>query len=305
MLSIWVSAAILAGLFQSLRSAMQQNHRDQLTVNGAAMVRHLFGLPFVLLATLFFFTFQDLEIGRIDPQFLGYILLTAVLQIFGTIALIHSFADRGYLVGTAFSKTEALQAGVAAAILFGERLGALAWIGLVVGVGGVLLVATKGRLLSLGKLGESISQPAAMYGLAAAALLAATGLAGKEATELTGLTDPVASALLTVAAVMIAQCIFQGGWMIKQDRVGLLAVLTGWRPSMKIGLVSAAASICWFAAIALAPVALVRIVGQSEVVFTVWLSRVYLRESPTKAELSGLVLVTMGVVLSLLGTSLN
>lgn len=305
MLSIWVSAAVLAGLFQSLRSAMQQNHRDQLTVNGAAMVRHLFGLPFVFCITAAVFVAYDVSIDHLGWRFSGYILLTALFQIFGTIALIHSFTDRGYLVGTAFSKTEALQAGVAAGILFGEKLGTLAWTGLLAGVGGVLIVATKGRLLSLRELGASIRQPAAGYGLAAAGLLAATGLVGKEATELTGTANPLVSSLMTVMAVMIAQCILQGGWMLRHDRNGLLSVFSGWRASMKIGLVSAVASICWFAAIALAPVALVRIVGQAEVVFTVWLSRVYLKELPTKSEIVGLILVAVGVILSLLGAHLQ
>lgn len=301
MLSLWVSAAILAGLFQSLRSAMQQNHRDQLTVNGAAMVRHLFGLPFVLCVSAIMFAVYDVPLDGLRTPFFGYAFLTAVVQIFGTIALIHSFTERGYLVGSAFSKTEALQAGVVAAVLFGERLGALTWAGLALGVAGVLLVATQGRGFSCRELRSAIRQPAAGYGFAAAALLAATGLLGKEATRLTGMADPLSSALITVTWVMIIQCVIQGAWMLGRDRAGLVSVITGWRTSARIGLVSAAASLCWFAAIALAPVALVRIVGQAEVVFTVWLARAYLKEVPTKAEILGLMMVTGGVILSLLG----
>jgi drug/metabolite transporter (DMT)-like permease len=301
MLSLWVFAAILAGLFQSLRSAMQQSHRERLTVNGAAMVRHLFGLPYVLCVTAFVFARYDVPLDGLGFPYFGYVFLAAMVQIFGTIALIHSFTERGYLVGTAFSKTEALQAGLVAALLFGERLGVLAWVGLAVGVGGVLLVATQGRGLSLGELRASMTQPAAGYGLAAAALLAATGLLGKEATGLTGLADPLSSALITVTSVMIIQCFVQGAWMLGRDRAGLASVMTSWRTSTRIGLVSAAASLCWFVAIALAPVALVRIVGQAEVVFTVWLARAYLKETPTRAETAGLILVAGGVILSLLG----
>lgn len=80
------------------------------------------------------------------------------------------------------------------------------------------------------------------------------------------------------------------------------ATCAGWRHSTQVGLVSALGSISWFAAIALAPVALVRIVGQSEVIFTMWLARFYLKERPGIDEIVGLFLVASGVVLALLGS---
>lgn len=301
-MSLWVAAAVLAGLFQSLRTAMQQKLRHRLTVNGAGMVRHLFGFPFVVAATLLYLALSDQSLPSPTFEFFVYGAGTAVCQIFGTLALIHSFTDRGYLVGTAFSKTEAVQAAVAAAILFDERLSMLTWAGILVGVLGVLVIAIHGRKLTMGELFSSMRQPAAAYGLAAAGLLAATGLIGQEATKLVPTGDTISAALVTVSFVMLLQCLLQGLWMAKYDRAGLRAICSAWRHSTQVGLVSALGSIAWFAAIALAPVALVRIVGQSEVVFTMWFARFYLKERPRIDEIVGLFLVAGGVVLALLGS---
>jgi drug/metabolite transporter (DMT)-like permease len=51
----------------------------------------------------------------------------------------------------------------------------------------------------------------------------------------------------------------------------------------------------------MAPVALVRALGQVEMVFTLAFSRLYLKEAVRRADVSGLVLVVAGVVLILLG----
>ena len=46
---LWVAATVLAALFQTWRTAMQQKLRGQLSVNAAAVVRYLYGVPVGLL----------------------------------------------------------------------------------------------------------------------------------------------------------------------------------------------------------------------------------------------------------------
>ena len=57
---------------------------------------------------------------------------------------------------------------------------------------------------------------------------------------------------------------------------------------------------CWFTGFAYAPVALVRAVGQVEILFTLLFSRFYLRESLKRSEVLGLALVVVSVVMILL-----
>jgi drug/metabolite transporter (DMT)-like permease len=78
-------------------------------------------------------------------------------------------------------------------------------------------------------------------------------------------------------------------------------VLRSWRISGQVGLLSSLGSACWFTGFATAPVALVRIVGQVEVAFTLGFGHFYLGERMTRSEVSGLLLVVGGVVLAWMG----
>jgi drug/metabolite transporter (DMT)-like permease len=75
-----------------------------------------------------------------------------------------------------------------------------------------------------------------------------------------------------------------------------------WRSSGQVGLLASLGSACWFTGFATAPVALVRIVGQVEVIFTLVFSHFYLRERMRGSEAMGLILIAAGVVLALAGS---
>lgn len=303
MMQLWVVLAVAAGGLQSLRTAMQHNLREHFSLNSAALIRHLFGLPFVLVFALVYVLLTDHAWGRPNPGFAKFVLAAAFLQLFGTISLVRSFSDRGYLVGSAFAKTEAVQAALIAAVFLGERLGAVTWCGILVSVAGIMILALWGRLHSMTDLIGAVTQPAATYGLGAAALLAATGLIGKEATALVYTSDPIIAALVTVVSVMAVQIVLQGGWMALYQPRELRLTILYWQQSAMVGLVSAAGSIAWFASLAMAPVALVRIVGQTEAVFTIGLAHGFLAERPRRSEVVGLVVVVLGVALALWGNS--
>ena len=305
MMRFWVVLAVAAGGLQSLRTAMQHSLRGRISLNSAALIRHLFGLPFVLAFGLAYVTLTGHSWDRLGTGFSVLVLEAGSLQLFGTICLIRSFSDRGYLVGSAFAKTEAVQAALVAAVVLGEKLGAVTWCGILVSVAGIMILALWGRLDSMADLIGAMTQPAAAYGLGAAGLLAATGLIGKEATALVETSDPITAALVTVGSVMAVQIVLQGGWMALCRPGELRVTLLHWRESAMVGLVSAAGSIAWFASLALAPVALVRIVGQTEALFTIGLAHGFLGERPRRSEVVGLVIVVLGVALALWGTSQN
>ena len=66
-------------------------------------------------------------------------------------------------------------------------------------------------------------------------------------------------------------------------------------------MLSSLGSAFWFTGFAVAPVALVRVVGQVEVFFTLGFGHFYLREKIHTREAVALLLVGGGVVLALLG----
>jgi hypothetical protein len=78
-------------------------------------------------------------------------------------------------------------------------------------------------------------------------------------------------------------------------------MFTTWCSSSLVGTLSASGSACWFTAFALTEVALVRAVGQVEVVSTLLFSRFYLKNTLRPGEIAGLVLVVGDVLLIVAG----
>jgi len=298
---LWLPVTLAAALFQCWRTALQQKLRGQLSINAAAVVRYLYGVPVgALLLALYLLVFG----GGLPAPNLPFLLLCAaggLGQILGTNLLIMAFGHRGFAVGTAYAKTEAVQGAILALVLLGERISALAWIGIAIGVAGVLWLSLAGKARSAGELLRATVQPAALCGLTSGFFFALTSVLIKAANQELPGDDPILRALATLVATNILQTAMQGGWLLAREPDQARAVITTWRSSAQVGALSACGSACWFTGFALAPVALVRAVGQVEILFTLLFSRFYLRESPTRAEVVGALTVVSGVVLVLAG----
>jgi drug/metabolite transporter (DMT)-like permease len=246
-----------------------------------------------------------LAFGGALPPVSGLFLLLAAAgglgQILGTNLLIMSFGFRGFAVGTAYAKTEAVQGAILALLLLGERISPLAWFGIGVGVSGVLWLSLAGKGRDVGEVLRATVQPAALCGLSSGFFFALTSVLIKAANQALPGEDPILRALVTLVTANILQTIMQGGWLLAREPDQARAVFTTWRSSAQVGALSACGSACWFTAFALAPVAMVRAVGQVEIVFTLLFGRFYLKERPAAAEILGVVVVMLGVVLVLLG----
>jgi len=300
--AIWVPAALVAGLFQAWRTALQQRLRAELSLSGAGLVRYLYGAPVAIALALGYFAAQGLSTPRISMPFLIAAAGGGLAQIVGTQLLIAAFGYRNFVVGTAFAKTEALQAAVFAWLLLGEHLSLPAIAGIALGVAGVLMLALSGvGQLTPKQVVASLGQPAALVGIGAGAAFALTSVLVKRATLSLELPDPVAAALATLAVVMLLQTLMHGAFVALREPATLRRVLVTWRSSGQVGLLASLGSACWFIGFATAPVALVRIVGQVEVAFTLAFARIYLGERTRSHEGIGLLLVAAGVVFALAG----
>ncbi len=297
----WIAATLTAALFQCWRTAMQQRLRGAFTLNGAAVVRYLYGVPPGLALLLGYAWATGAALPAMGARTVALSAAAGLLQIFGTNLLIASFAPRGFAVGTAYSKTEGLQSAVFGLAVLGERLSALAWAGIGVGVAAVLWLSLAGRGGSFRDLLGATAQPAALYGLGAGTCFALTGICVRAATQDMAAPDPILAALAILVVTNLLQTAMQGGWMLLREPASLLAVLRGWRVAAPVGLLSALGSACWFTGFALAPVALVRAVGQTEMLFTLAFSRWYLRERTLPRDAAGALLIVASVVLVVLG----
>lgn len=173
---IWLPATVLAGLLQAWRTALQQRLRATLSVNGAGLVRYIYGAPVAAALLLAYAGATNAPPPILGDTFLIFSALAAVAQILATNLLIMAFGFRNFVVGTAFSKTEALQAAVFGWLVLGETINPLVATAILVGVAGVLVLALGGGALAAGALVRSLVQPAAVCGLASGALFALTSV---------------------------------------------------------------------------------------------------------------------------------
>jgi drug/metabolite transporter (DMT)-like permease len=298
---IWIPIAVAAALFQCWRTAMQQKLRNLLSVNGAGFVRYLYGMPTALVLLLIAIEVTGAPVPALNPVFILWCVLGGVCQIVATNLLIMSFGYRNFAVGTAYSKTETVQSAVLAYFVLHEHLRSMAWIGMGVGLTGVMTLSLAGRGMKPGDLLAATVQPAAVCGLGSGFVFAFTTVFIKLGNQsLTG-DSLVVRALFTLVITNILQIGMQGAWLYWREPAELRKAFTTWRSSMWVGTLSGCGSACWFTGFAIAEVALVRAVGQIEIVFTLLFSRFYLKEILKRTDVAGLSLVVFGVLLVILG----
>lgn len=289
-------------MLQAWRTAVQRRVGHTLSVNAAGLVRYLYGLPFAVgLMVLYQYGIAPAAFPGLGPDFLLFCLAGGLAQIIATNLLLMAFGHRNFVVGTAYSKTEAVQGALLSMLLLGEKLSLLTWLGIGSGVTGVMILSTGGKRMAPMDFIRALGQPAALYGIASGFFFALTAIGVRRATMAVATPDHIRAALITLAATVALQTILQGGYIIWRERDQVRAIFSSWRISGQVGLLSAVGSACWFTGFASAPVALVRIVGQVEMAFTMAFGYFYLGERIARSEIIGLMLVTAGVVMALTG----
>ncbi len=285
-------------MFNSWRTAVQQSVRAQLSVNGAGLVRYFYGLPVALALLAAWCLVRGVPLPSFGLPMLGWALAAGLAQILGTNLLLLAFSYHNYVAGTAYSKTEAIQGAILSFVLLDERLSWISWAGIAVGVFGVLYLAGGGKRLRL----ADVVRPAALCGLGAGLGYTMTSIFVKLATFEVHTADKILAALFVLVAAQAGQVLMQGTYVLLRERGEMTRVLRSWRSSSLVGLLASLGSAGWFTGFALAPVALVRTVGQVEVFFTLGFGRLYLRETVRRHEVIALFCVAAGVALALAGS---
>jgi drug/metabolite transporter (DMT)-like permease len=210
--------------------------------------------------------------------------------------------QRNFVVGVAYSKTDALQVAVFATLFLHELPGWVTLLAMGLATVGVVLLSlprtpADGATIGLG----GWTGWAGLYGLASGAgfALSAVGYRGA-ALQLPDVSPWLIGGWGVLWAQTI-QTVLLGGWLALRAPQALRAIVVAWRVSTVAGSAGALASIGWFTAFALTTAANVRTLGMVEVVFSYLVSRRFLSEKLTRAEQAGLALVVLGVCALLLG----
>ncbi|QFU77883.1 DMT family transporter [Halioglobus maricola] len=291
----WIAFTLLAALMQTVRTAGQKRMAGSLSPMAATTARYLFGLPFAVAYLLLFASDEPVSATRAalgSIRFIGYAALAGLAQILATYWLIRLLTLRNFAIGTVFSKTEVILTAVLGSIFFAASLPGAGWIAVLVGTAGVLMLAAPSNSLKL--------EPHSLtLGLLAGLGFALTALWLRAASiSLQG--SPVEAAAVTLVCTVALQslvCVVYLAWAERQQLARLARELP---LGLFIGVTSVLGSIGWYTAMTYQEAALVRALGQIELIFALLLGRFWFGERLSPREIAGLALVTACVVTLLL-----
>lgn len=291
MASIWVLFTLMAAFMQAWRNAFQKQLSQHVDVYGVTLARFLFGLPFacVYLAILYTQHPSILEV-KFSAQFWVYVVIAGSSQILATALMVLLFKQRNYAIGVGLAKSEAILAALIAVIFLQDHLTLFGWIGVL--IGGVAVF-----LLSKGKQGHSLSWKTLAIGVGSGLCFAITSLLVREASlELPEL--PVLHRAAWVLFWIISfQCISMLLYLALFSRDTLIKMYQRLTLVFKVSVCSFLASLGWFSAMSMQSVAIVKTLGQIEILFSLIISVYFFKEKLAKADHWGLVLVVIAAIL--------
>ena len=302
MIELWIPITIAAAFLQNVRTALQKHLKGRLSNTGATFVRFGFGFPLAIVYVLMLRYGFGFEIPTPNPAFFLYASIGGVSQILGTAALLATFGYRNFAVGTAYSKTETVQAALFAAIILGEVLTPVAAAGIVISLAGVLALSGARTELTVRSLFASVASRPAMLGMASGGCFGISAVSYRAASLSLGGDGFLIQAAFTLSFVTILQTVLMVLYMRLREPGQITAVLRAWRPAVWVGISGVVASAGWFTAMTLQHAAYVRALGQIELIFTIISASLIFRERITRTEFGGIVMMTTGILFLVLGT---
>lgn len=300
-MELWIPITIAAAFCQNLRSALQKHLKGKLGATGATFIRFGYGFPFAsaYVAALHYGLGYAVPIATIP--FALYAMAGGLAQIIATFLLVHLFSYRNFAVGTAYSKTEPVQAAIFGLVLLGETVTGPAVVAIAVGVVGVIVISMARTPVSASALARSLVGKPALIGLASAAFFGISAVNYRAASLSLGGPNFIMQAAFTLGFVTVFQTVVMLLWMKKREPEQLKACLEHWQIAIWVGLVGVLGSAGWFTAMTLQKVAYVRMLAQIELIFTFAVSIFIFRETINRREVLGCTLIVGSILLLLMG----
>ncbi|HLZ76790.1 EamA/RhaT family transporter [Phenylobacterium sp.] len=292
---LWILLTAAAAPLQVARNALQRGLVGDAGPWGATLVRFLFGLPF----SFAIFGVVALLTPGAAPHLTGAygeaVFIGAIAQMGATAALLMAMRRAGFAVATVMQQSSLPLSAVFGWLALGDKIGVQAWAGIAVTTLGLAILSWPRRdQLAGAGLGS-------LLGLASGAAFAVALNAYRQA----GLgLEPHHAIYAGTASVCVAQAI-QSAVLLTALAIwrpgALRAVAQSWKPSLGAGFFGAAASACWFAALALHAAGPVRAVGVIEAPIAAGVGRRLFKETLSRRQLAGGIMAALGVVAAALG----
>lgn len=291
MFSSWILFTLMAAFMQSWRNAFQKQLSATVDVYGVTLARFLFGFPFAVLYIFWLYQSHPIQLhASFTAMFWVYILIAGCSQILATILMVMLFKQKNYAVGVGLAKSEAILAALIGVMLLQEHLSWLGWAGVVIGGAAVFL-------LSKGHQQQKLSLSTLMIGVGSGLSFAITSLLVREASlELSALPF-LHRAAWVLLCVIGFQCISLLLYLIIFSRKTLKAMWQRIGLTFKVSVCSFMASLGWFSAMSMQSVAIVKTLGQIEVLFSLLISAYFFKEKLARSDHWGLCLVVIAAIM--------
>jgi drug/metabolite transporter (DMT)-like permease len=292
---LWIALTVGAALLQTFRNAAQRHLTATLGTLGATLVRFLYGLPFTLTWLAAVALIGGYAWPALSARLLGWVALGAVMQLAATALLLQVMKERNFALGVAYSKTEVILVAIFAFAILGEQLTAGGAAAIAIGTLGVMLLSPADPEHPLRALLTGWTTRSALLGISCGANFALSGVCFRAAAlSLPEIHFAMAAAVILTGAQLV-QTGLLGGWLLARQPGAFGRIGREWRTSLFAGCMGATASIGWYTAVAIEPVAHVRTLALIELVFVYAVSRRFFREKITPREVTGMLLLALGL----------
>ena len=299
-IDLWIWVTIFAAVAQTFRSATQKKMKPILGDTGASYIRFSYALPFSWLLVFSYQQFSSLDLPYTTLMFWFWVSLASLMQILFTILLIKLFSHRSFAAGTAFSKTEVLQAAIFEAIILGVVASIFTLSAIILGVIAVVMLSLAKAQMTAPDMKKAMLSSQTLTGLLSGAFLGLSTVFFKAAVLALDGGDWALNSFYTGGMAVMLQTFAMGLWMVFAAKDELIASFVHWRKSMSAGFFGALATAGWFTAFTLYAVAPVRALGQIELLITLAISILYFREKTNKTEALAIILLAISIVMILM-----
>lgn len=293
---LWIPFTLFAAFMQSLRNACQKQLREHISTLGVTLARFILALPLsVIYLVMLYQCYPNTMMPDFSLTLMRYVLFGAVAQIAATAFMVMLFKKRNYAIGVGLAKSEAVIAASLGALFFATPLSALAWLGVFIGGVAVWFMSQNNTQMT-----NNISKETIFIGLLSGLCFALCTLYIREASLL--LTHDFQMGFLISASwvlflVIFTQTILLTLWLAVTEPKTLKALMIHKKMTASVSVFSFFGSIGWFTAMSLQTVALVKTLGQIEVLFTLIISAYWFKETLTRTDYIGLGLIVLGAVI--------
>jgi drug/metabolite transporter (DMT)-like permease len=287
----WVFFTLGAVVLQTFRNALQSKLSEHISTSGVTLARFLFAPPIALTYLILLYTFSHQTIPEFSLKFIFLVLLASVMQISATSLMVILFKQKNFTVGAGLAKSEALVAGVLGIVFFGSQLSWFGWIGILVGAAAIFVLSGGGKK-------GQLSLKTVIIGLACGTCFALTSLFVREASHLLNVPFPHSAAWVLLWVLCIQTTLLVSYISVKNKKT-FVALKNNVKITLATSIISCFGTICWFSAVSLHHVAYVKTLGQVEVLLTMLVATIWLKNKVHKHEIIGLLLIAVAAILVL------